>query len=40
MYIINSNEGDWWHARSKDSGNEGYIPNNYVTEYKPLDAQE
>ena len=38
MYIINSDEGDWWYARSKNSGNEGYIPNNYVTEYKPLDA--
>ena len=40
MYIISTDEGDWWFARSKDSGREGYIPSNYVAEYKSLDAEE
>jgi hypothetical protein len=33
MYIIDHKDGDWWYARKKDSGEEGYIPSNYVTEY-------
>lgn len=40
MYIISTDEGDWWFARSKDGGKEGYIPSNYVAEYKSLDAEE
>ena len=40
LYIINTDEGDWWYARSKHTGQEGYIPNNYVAEYKSLDAEE
>ena len=40
MYIISTDEGDWWFARSKDNGKEGYIPSNYVAEYKSLDAEE
>ena len=40
MYIISTDEGDWWFARSKDSGKEGYIPSNYVAEWKSLDAEE
>ena len=40
MYIISTDEGDWWFARSKDNGQEGYIPSNYVAEYKSLDAEE
>lgn len=40
MYIISTDEGDWWFARSKDSGREGYIPSNYVAEWKSLDAEE
>ena len=40
MYIISTDEGDWWFARSKDTGREGYIPSNYVAEYKSLDAEE
>ena len=34
LYIINSSEGVWWYARSKHSGQEAYIPSNYVTECK------
>ena len=40
MYIISTDEGDWWFARSKDTGKEGYIPSNYVAEWKSLDAEE
>ena len=32
MYIVN-NYGDWWWARLKDSGREGYIPSNSVANY-------
>ena len=38
MHIINTDEGDWWWARSKDSGKEGYIPSNYVADH--LDKEE
>lgn len=40
MYIISTDEGDWWFARSKTTGKEGYIPSNYVAEWKSLDAEE
>ena len=40
MYIVSTDEGDWWFARSKETGAEGYIPSNYVAEYKSLDAEE
>ena len=40
LYIINTDEGDWWFARSRQTGQDGYIPNNYVAEYKSLDAEE
>ena len=34
LYIMNSDDEDWWLARAKHSGQEGYIPSNYVVEYK------
>ena len=40
MYIISVDEGDWWFARSKESGKEGYIPSNFVAEYGSLDAEQ
>ena len=40
LYIMNTDEGDWWFAKSKHTGQEGYIPNNFVTEYKSVDAEE
>ena len=40
LYIINNDEGDWWFARSKDTGQEGYIPYNYVEECNTLDKEE
>ena len=40
LYAINTSDDDWWYARSKDSGREGYIPSSYVTSCDSLDAQE
>ena len=40
LYIISTEEGDWWFARSRSTGKEGYIPSNYVAEYRSLDAEE
>ena len=40
LYIISTDEGDWWFARSKTTKREGYIPSNYVAEHKSLDAEE
>ena len=39
LHIIDRDEGDWCFARSKDTGQEGYVPSNYVAEYS-LDAEE
>ena len=39
MYIL-STEGDWWFAQSMATGMEGYVPSNYVAEWKSLDAEE
>ena len=40
MYMLNTIEGDWWLAKSKRTGQEGYVPSNYVVEINALDAQE
>ena len=40
MYMICSDKRDWWFARLKDRGKEGFIPSNFVTEYKSLHAEE
>ncbi len=40
LCIIRADEEDWWFARSKDTGKEGYIPSNHVAEWKSLDAEE
>ena len=40
LYIMNTNDIDWWYAKSKSTGKEGYIPSNYVAKYKSLDAEE
>ena len=34
LYIMNSDDEDWWFARAKHSGQEGYVPSNYVAECK------
>ena len=40
LYIMNTYDGDWWYARSKDTGQEGYVPSNYVADYNSLDLKE
>ena len=40
MYLLNTIEGDWWFAKSKHTGQEGYVPNSYIVEINTLDAQE
>ena len=39
LHIMNRDDGEWWFAKSKTTGQEGYIPSNYV-EYNTLDAEE
>ena len=37
LYVLNTctDKKDWWYAREKNTGNEGYIPPSYVTKHKP-----
>uniref|UniRef100_A0A8C5H6P9 Tyrosine-protein kinase Yes n=1 Tax=Gouania willdenowi TaxID=441366 RepID=A0A8C5H6P9_GOUWI len=38
--IINNSEGDWWEARSINTGQQGYIPSNYVAPADSIQAEE
>ena len=40
LFIINNDDKDWWFARAKGSGQEGYVPSSYVAEVESLDAEE
>ena len=42
LYVISTRESDWWFARVKHSGCEGYIPSNFVAdlEVNSLGAEE
>ena len=40
LYIISTDDGDWWFAQSVATGKEGYIPSNYVAKWGSLDAEE
>lgn len=40
LQVIDSSDGDWWFARSLKTGQEGYIPCNYVAAERSLDAEE
>ena len=40
LYIISTEDADWWYAQHKDSGDKGFVPSNYIAEYKSLDAEE
>ena len=40
LYIISTEDADWWFAQHKDSGDKGFVPSNYIAEYKSLDAEE
>ena len=40
LYIINTDDRDWWFARSKDDSKEGYIPSNYVADSRTIEVEE
>ena len=40
LYIISTDEGDWWFGQSVATDKEGYIPSNYVAKWGSLDAEE
>ena len=40
LCIINTDDEDWWFARSKETGKEGYIPSNYVTKANSLNVHK
>ena len=40
LCVINTDDKDWWFARSKDTGKEGYIPSNYVAEMNSLNVHK
>ena len=37
---ITSKDGNWWYAHLIDSGQEGFIPSNFIAEHKSLAAEE
>lgn len=39
-YSFSSREGDWWEARSINTGQKGYIPSNYVAPADSIQAEE
>ncbi len=39
-FLFFHREGDWWEARSLDTGNSGYIPSNYVAPVDSIQAEE
>ena len=40
LYVISTDEGDWWFAQSMTTGKDGYIPSNRVTKWKSLEDEE
>ena len=40
LYILDMDDSDWWLAKAKHTGQEGYIPSNYVAEFNSLEAEE
>ncbi len=40
LFIINTDDEDWWFARSKETGEEGYIPSNYVSKANSLNVHK
>lgn len=39
LEILDNSQGDWWFARSKKTGLEGYIPRNYVARLESIEAE-
>ncbi|KAG7268253.1 hypothetical protein CRUP_036466 [Coryphaenoides rupestris] len=40
LQIVNNIEGDWWLARSLNTGESGYIPSNYVAPSDSIQAED
>ena len=40
LYVLDTSDGGWWFAKSKYSGQEGYVPSNYLTKCNLLEAEE
>ena len=40
LCIINTDDEDWWFACSKETGDQGYIPSNYVTKANSLNVHK
>ena len=40
IFVISTEEGDWWYARNKETEKEGYVPSNYIAECQSLEAEE
>ena len=40
LYIISTDEVDWWFAQALTTGKEGYIPSNHVTKWRSLKDEE
>ncbi|XP_061591165.1 proto-oncogene tyrosine-protein kinase Src isoform X2 [Cololabis saira] len=40
LQIVNNTEGDWWLARSLTTGDNGYIPSNYVAPSDSIQAED
>ena len=40
LFYIITTVGEWWYARAKKSGQEGYIPHNSVADLNSLDDKE
>lgn len=40
IQVINNQDGDWWQARSLATGQQGYIPSNYVAPQSSIMAEE
>lgn len=41
MYLISTDDKDWWFVRLKETGKEGYVFRNYVSKYEQsLDTEK
>jgi len=40
MVILDKRNGGWWKAKNLCSGQEGYVPMNYVADENSLEAQK
>ena len=40
LCIVSADDKDWWIARSKETGKEGYIPSNYVAKVNSLNVHK